>query len=277
MPHSQSESNIDFRAPPTNAHNLRVGKTFIIRDDCNVKSNEEPSNPFDARGRPISRTTSPVKILEDIKEDQSPGSPTPPKRSRSPMKQLFGEGGWLGKSMSMKELPDAEYRKKGFKHKMEKFKQRVEDMVRPNLFTVSLGLLIDLQTGDVAKFKPATVYYHKSPSKSPSKSRFHVSVSPPAQAKLYSEMELMICATANQYLNVQQHEARMSVESLAKVTQGWINKNRPQVLEFMFDQATQRDLVLYNLKTFRFYGPNAENALTMNTMMQSWKTLAKEM
>lgn len=90
-------------------------------------------------------------------------------------------------------------------------------------------------------------------------------------------MELMICATANQYLNVQQHEGRMTVESLAKVTQWWASKNRPQVIEFMFDQATQRDLVLYNLKTFRFYGPNAENILSMNTMMQSWKALAREM
>ena len=90
-------------------------------------------------------------------------------------------------------------------------------------------------------------------------------------------MELMICATANQYLNVQQHQGRMSVESLAKVTQWWASKNRPQVIEFMFDQATQRDLVLYNIKTFRFYGPNAENVLSMNAMMQAWKSLAKEM
>lgn len=104
-----------------------------------------------------------------------------------------------------------------------------------------------------------------------------MSLSPPAQAKLYAEVELMICATANQYLNVQQGEGRMSVESLTKVTQWWASKNRPQVIEFMFDQATQRDLVLYNIKTFRFYGPNADNILSMNTMMQSWKALAKEM
>lgn len=87
----------------------------------------------------------------------------------------------------------------------------------------------------------------------------------------------MICATANYYLNVQQQEGRVSVESLAKVTQWWASKNRPQVLEFMFDQATQRDIVLYNLKTFRFYGPNADNIISMNTMMLSWKTLAREM
>ena len=87
----------------------------------------------------------------------------------------------------------------------------------------------------------------------------------------------MICATANQYLNTQAEEGRMSVESLQKVTVFWASKNRPQVIEFMFDQATQRDLVLYNLRTFRFYGPNASNLMAMNAIMQAWKTLAREM
>ena len=87
----------------------------------------------------------------------------------------------------------------------------------------------------------------------------------------------MLCATANQYLVTQRMENRMSLESIAKITDFWTSKNRPQVIEFMFDQATQRDLVLYNLKTFRFYGPNAENPISMNAMMLAWKALAKEM
>ena len=45
------------------------------------------------------------------------------------MKQLFGEGGWLGKTTSFKELPDEEYRKKGLKRWGGKIKQRVEDLV----------------------------------------------------------------------------------------------------------------------------------------------------
>jgi hypothetical protein len=45
------------------------------------------------------------------------------------MKQLFGEHGWLGKSMSMKELPTAEYRKGGIKHWGGKLKERVEHLV----------------------------------------------------------------------------------------------------------------------------------------------------
>ena len=87
----------------------------------------------------------------------------------------------------------------------------------------------------------------------------------------------MICATANQYLTVQQEEGRMTVESLKRVMDFWAGKNRPQVIGFMFDQATQRDLVLYNLKNFRFYGAHSENVIALNTMMQSWKTIAREM
>lgn len=108
-------------------------------------------------------------------------------------------------------------------------------------------------------------------------SSFAVSLDPPAQAKIYSEMELMICATANQYLMTQHLAGRMAVESVQKVLQYWASKNRPQVIEFQFDQSTQRDLVLYNIKTFRFYGPHAENAVSMNTMMLGWRALAKEM
>ncbi|KAK3174290.1 hypothetical protein OEA41_001534 [Lepraria neglecta] len=259
MPHSQSEGNIDFRATARNDHSIRVGKKFAVRGEHNRSSEDTSatSSSF-SRGRSISRTPSPTKLLENINEDEA--TPSPPKRSRSPMKQLFGERGWLGKSMSMKELPSAEYRKGGIKHWGGKLKERVEHL-----------------TEDVSKFVPTTVYHHMSPSKSPAKSKFYVSLSPPLQAKLYSEIELMICATANQYLSIQQEEGRMSVESLTKVTQFWASKNRPQVIEFMFDQATQRDLVLYNLKTFRFYGSHAENIIAMNTMMSSWKTLAREM
>lgn len=69
----------------------------------------------------------------------------------------------------------------------------------------------------------------------------------------------------------------MSIESLVKITTFWASKGRPQVIEFQFDQATQRDLVLYNLKTFRFYGEHAENPVSLNSMMYNWKTVAKEM
>ena len=132
MPHSQSESNIDYRAPPTNKHNLRRGETFtVLTGDNHFRTSEDSNETLYSRGRGLSRSSSPVKLLEDIKEDQTTfSSPSPPKRSRSPMKQLFGEGGWLGKSSSFKQLSDDDYHKKGIKHWGGKIKQRVEVFVR---------------------------------------------------------------------------------------------------------------------------------------------------
>ena len=129
MSHSQSEGNLDFRSHVMKAHprpNLPGHAISHARysDDSDLSSDH-------SRGRSFSRTPSPTKLLEDIEEDQAPGfSTSPVKRARSPLKQLFGEKGWLGKSMSMKELPSEEYRKTGIKHWGEKIKQRVEDMVR---------------------------------------------------------------------------------------------------------------------------------------------------
>ncbi|KAL9128281.1 MAG: hypothetical protein Q9217_003012 [Psora testacea] len=263
MPHSQSENNIAFRSGLSNSStSSKCSHVDLAPKDDHVRFSEETTFPHSlSRGRSIRCTPSPTKELGDIREDQSPVTPSPPKRSRSPMKRMFGEGGWLGKSMSMNELPSEEYHKTGLKQWGVKIKKGVET----------------LQTESASKSIPKPISLGGSPSKSPPKSKFHVSLSPPMQAKLYSEIELMICATANQYLNTQAQQNRMSVESLQKVTSYWTSKNRPQVMEFMFDQATQRDLVLHNIRTFRFYGPNAENLMSMNSMMQAWKSLAREM
>ncbi|KAL8657866.1 MAG: hypothetical protein Q9226_001499 [Calogaya cf. arnoldii] len=259
-------------------------------DSQSMYSQESPSFA-PPRGRPTPRTPSPIKVLSDIKEDHTsegfhdrsfqkslpmdpPASPT--KRSRSPMRQLFGERGFFGRSASMKELPSEEHRKKGMKHLVEKFNERMGGMTEG----VSKLIPSSISHGELSKLIPGSLSSRESPPKGGSPrppSKFPVSLSPPEQAKFYSEAELMICATANRYLITQQEEGRMSYESIKKITDLWSQKNRPQVIEFMFDQLTQRDLILYNLNTFRFYGPNAENLVSMHGMMQAWKTLAKEM
>ena len=104
-----------------------------------------------------------------------------------------------------------------------------------------------------------------------------VSLDQPYQAKIYSEMELMICVTANKYLLRELAASRISAESVAKISSYWSSKNRPVVAEFHFDQATQRDLILYNLTTLKFHGECAESPLVLNATMYSWKTMAKEM
>ncbi|KAL8769479.1 MAG: hypothetical protein Q9209_004540 [Squamulea sp. 1 TL-2023] len=312
MSHSISENNMSFRRPPGYKQMaFEETQQHVDPDDADCQSmySQELPSFVHSRGRPIPRTPSPIKTLEDIREDQTPeyirdqsprrsmamGPPASPiKRSRSPMKQLFGERGILGRSASMKELPSDENRKKGVKHFVEKLNQRVGGMVRevhlrqrtkqltkrPQTEGVSKLIPSSISHGELSKLIPTSLSNRESPSKGsspPPTSKFPVSLNPPEQAKFYSEAELMICATANKYLLTQHSEGRMSYDSIKKITDVWAQKNRPQVIEFQFDQLTQRDLILYNLKTFRFYGPNAENLVSMHGMMHSWKTLAREM
>ena len=127
---------------------------------------------------------------------------------------------------------------------------------------------------------PTAFNVHISPTKAPKQrttTKFPVSLRPPEQSRLYSELELMLSAAANKYLIIQKEAGRMSLESVQKVTHHWVVKNRPQVIEFQFDLLTQRELVYMNLKTFRFYGPHAENMVSLVTMLNSWKAMAKEM
>ena len=139
MSQSRSESHINYRPAPAS-----------IRFHCEARDEVKYPTKFGGnlcsplhspvRGRSVTRTPSPTKMspsgkvsptkLDNIKEDQATDfllSPT--KRSRSPVKQLFGEHGWLGKSTSMKELPSEQYRKSGIKHWGGKLKQRVGEMV----------------------------------------------------------------------------------------------------------------------------------------------------
>lgn len=120
-------------------------------------------------------------------------------------------------------------------------------------------------------------YANPFQSKVVTKSTFPISLDPKTQAKLYSEMELMICVTANKFLLEQYKQGRVSVESVSKVTSFWASKNRPQVIQFQFDQATQRDLILHNLKTFKFHGEFTVNVVLLNATLHNWKTVAKEM
>lgn len=109
------------------------------------------------------------------------------------------------------------------------------------------------------------------------RSTFAISLNPPMQAKVYGELELMLCVSGNKFLMEQYRRGRMSADSVAKINAAWRGKNRPQVREFQYDQLTQRELVLANIKTFEFHGDAASSAIALNGILHCWKALAKEM
>ena len=91
-----------------------------------------PKTPLHRRDRPLLRAGSPTKltfeeIMEEMTEEYAKASSA--KRSRSPVKQLFGEGGFLGRSISYKEAPEDRYRKKGVKHGIDKIRQTLWNKV----------------------------------------------------------------------------------------------------------------------------------------------------
>ena len=122
----------------------------------------------------------------------------------------------------------------------------------------------------------ATSSRKATPSTTP-QSTFSISLDPPYQAKILSEMELMICVTANKFLLAEHEAGRLSVESVAKVKQRWASKNRPQVLEFSYDQATQRDLIWRNINTVCVHGECAQSGMVLNATLYNWNSMATEM
>jgi hypothetical protein len=104
-----------------------------------------------------------------------------------------------------------------------------------------------------------------------------ISLGPPEQARIYMEIELMLVHTANNFLMNQFSQGRMDVDSIKKAVDLWKNKGRPVVIEFMYDQATQRDLVVANQQNFRFHGDKAGSDIRISSMLYNWKQVASHM
>jgi hypothetical protein len=113
--------------------------------------------------------------------------------------------------------------------------------------------------------------------KPPKLSILSVSLSPPEQARIYMEVELMLVHTANNFLMTQFSQGRISMDSIKKTVDTWKSKGRPVVIEFMYDQATQRELVAANHYNFRFHGDTTCNDVRISSMLYNWKQVANVM
>lgn len=108
-------------------------------------------------------------------------------------------------------------------------------------------------------------------------STFPVSIHSSDQMTIYGELELLIVTQVNWFLMAQHRKGNVSAGSVSKVVNFWKMKNRPQVLEFMFDQITQRDLILYNLNSLQFAEEYQHNNVKLNSTLNQWRAIAKEM
>ncbi|RAL67179.1 hypothetical protein DID88_007957 [Monilinia fructigena] len=223
-------------------------------------SNESYSSSSSATiNRQMSR--SPIKNLVDVAEQDEPSfeSPdltiSPKKRSRSPMKKMFGEHGWLGSSPN-EVLPT-----------LQSFKS-VQKLDKPR------------KPGMMEKIKSKIEGFTEKADMRNDKNRISVlsiSINPYEQARYLVELELMVVHTANTFLMVQFSQGRMSIDSIKKTVDAWKNKGRPAVVEFMYDQGTQRDLVTANQYNFRFHGDRLGDDVRISSMLYNWKQVASLM
>lgn len=117
----------------------------------------------------------------------------------------------------------------------------------------------------------------RSQDKHPKVSVLSISLSGPEQARISMETELMLVHTANNFLMNQFSQGRMSVDSIKKTVDTWKARGRPIVIEFMYDQATQRELVAANQHNLRFHGERAGDSNRINAMLYNWRQVASLM
>lgn len=269
-----------------------------------------PERPHTALGGNVRQRYASYKMLDrsdvhqpvSLKRDSDCNKPLPPLRERRELfntdsmqfdnyhvqrvrashKKLFGENGWLGCRADVDQLHNDKNKTKLLKDFGKKIIKHVEDFVSTPTRYIYILLVVLFsnflfQAGDVAKAYPISFSQGSRRPRIVQKTTIPISLDPITQAKLYSDMEVMICVSANKFLVQQHYEGRLSVESIKKITNFWGSKNRPQVVEFQFDQATQRQLILSNIRTLRFNGECSTNPILLNSNLHNWKAIVKEM
>lgn len=87
----------------------------------------------------------------------------------------------------------------------------------------------------------------------------------------------MLVHTANTFLMNQFRQGRIAIDSIKKTFDNWKSKGRPSVVEFMYDQATQKELISVNQHNFRFHGERALDGIRVHSMLYNWKVVASHM
>jgi hypothetical protein len=214
------------------------------------RTESRPQTPFD---RPqLSRSNSPTKGK---------------KRSRSPMKRLLG----LGKTSPDKNTPQQSTPKE--RTPASATKRSLKEwgsMLKHGFLSADQdeqareAFLEDYDADDTA---PAPL----------SPSRFPISLDPAYQARLQGDLELLVVVSANRFILREVKNGRISRHSVEKVRRYWESRNLAQVVEYQFDQSTQRALILENLQTIHFCGAHFQNSVATSTSLLAWGTLAREM
>lgn len=116
-----------------------------------------------------------------------------------------------------------------------------------------------------------------TPPPSRQRSSFPVSIKSSGQSKLWSELEYMLIETCNTFLKEELANDRISRDSVIRAKRQWQSRSRPPIIEFYYDQATQYEIIIGNLRTIKLYSDYAEDAIILNSVLHQWKILIREL
>ncbi|KAK5955751.1 hypothetical protein OHC33_003392 [Knufia fluminis] len=258
------DENEDFRPVRTPSHH------------ASRRNPEGAEQDDDRRGRRPATPTSPSKQRFGLR-----GSPakTPLPRSRSPVKKLIG----MVKSMSTNQIPDRPSPPKTstpISTNKRRWKE-VSYKIRHGFLTADLEQLEQedmMEQYATSATDGANDDVHIiTPPASRQRTVFPVSIKSSGQSKLWSELEYMLIETCNSFLKEELEAGRLSRDSIIRTKRQWQARNRPQVIEFYYDQAAQYDLIIANLRTVQLYSDYAQDAIMMNSVLHQWKILIREL
>lgn len=231
----------------------------------------------DGRGRrPATPPTTPFRSHHSRNENSPPKTPRP--RSRSPAKKFIG----MIKSMSTNQIPTL---KTPSPPKLatpsSTSKKRWKDLshkLKHGFLTADLEQLDqeDLMEQYAANNTRSEVRIVTPPS-SHDRMTFPVSIKSSGQSKLWAELEYMLIETCNTFLKDEYEKQRLSRDSVLKTNHQWSERNRPQVIEFYYDQSTQYELLIANLRSIQLYSDYSQDAIMLNSVLHQWKILIREL
>lgn len=267
LPSSRSEPSFYDRSPsqlPLPGH-YDVGAS----GHSSSSSPSKPSSDFEeARGRSRSRTQTPTtNVISSQQGSRSPSKSN--KRSRSPVKRLLGLAKTTPKAEhttttanAFREPTPASSTKRSLKEWGYKIKNGF--IAADNEEQERESHIEEYHTGSpIRKMLPP--------------STFPISLDPSYQARLIADVELMLVISANRFLTREATAGRISRHSIEKFRRDWEAKNLAQVVEYQFDQGTQRAIILDNLRDVRFCGEIGNNPIALTAALHAWGIMVKEM
>lgn len=79
----------------------------------------------------------------------------------------------------------------------------------------------------------------------------------------------------NLFIIAEQRNGRVSDNSINRIADDWGLKGNPDVLDFCYDMTTQRELVILNMRTMRFFAGMPGTADRLQDSLTRWRLLAE--